>query len=334
MNLLISYGTRPEYIKILPLLDQLDKQDIKYYVIYTGQHPDLVKTDIADIKLTMPTDKDKTNRLDSVVKHILSSDFIYDGITHVMVQGDTTSAFAVALGAFHREIPVLHLEAGLRTFKRDPYPEEFNRSAITKLASIHFAPTTLNETNLIKEGISSEVIHVVGNTVLDNLVHIKPEYGNTIIVTMHRRENIKILAQYFEELNKIANLHKSADFLFPMHPNPAIQELRPLLTADNIKVVSPIPYHDFIKEVAKAKFIISDSGGLQEEASFFKKRIIICRELTERPEVLENFGFLCKHPKDLSLFFNKLKENYKVNAPSPFGSGHASEKIASIIKDM
>jgi UDP-N-acetylglucosamine 2-epimerase len=334
MNLLLSYGTRPEYIKIKPVLHELKKRGISYQVVYTGQHPDLVETDLANIRLPKIGDDDKKNRLDSIVTHILEARFIYDRITHVLVQGDTTSAFAIALGAFHRQIPVFHLEAGLRTYARHPYPEELNRKAISNLADIHFAPTENNKINLIREGIDPRKIFVVGNTVLDNLITLTPSYGEKVLVTLHRRENLPILAEYFTQLNNIAGLFQSTNFLFPMHPNPKIQALRSLLTSENIHVVPPVPYHNFIIDLAQCKFIISDSGGIQEEASFLKKRIIVCREFTERPEILNDFGFLCKRPRDLPLFFTAMKDNFKIDLPSPYGDGRAAEKVVNIIQQI
>ena len=334
MKLLIAYGTRPEYIKIKPLLPELDKANINYTVLYTGQHADIAPTDIANTRFIKIIDDPEKCRLDSIVTSILSSPFIYKGITHVMVQGDTTSAFAVALGAFHRGIPVIHLEAGLRTYMKTPYPEEFNRTAVSKMASIHLAPTKLNKNNLLKEGIPEEEIFITGNTVLDNLVGIATEYGNTIIVTMHRRENFSELKEYFETINSLATTHTSLDFLIPVHPNPRVQELKYIFTASNIKVVKPIPYHEFVVDLARCKFIISDSGGLQEEASFLGKRIIVCRESTERPEALEKHGFLCKRPQDLPLHFTGLMNNYRVEAESPFGDGQSSKRIAEIIRKL
>jgi len=332
MNLLISYGTRPEYIKVKPLLGELDKLNIEYKVLFTGQHADLVPTDIATLRL--PGIACKGNRLDTIVSSILEHKFIYEGTTHVLVQGDTTSAFAVALGAFHREIPVIHLEAGLRTYKHDPYPEEFNRTSISKMASIHLAPTAENKKNLMMEGTPEGHIHVVGNTVLDDIPNIDVEYDTNVIVTLHRRENLHKLPDYFEQLNAIAMSNKNLTFKFPMHPNPAIQELKHLVKAPNIKIVQPIPYHEFMVDLAKCRFIISDSGGLQEEASFYNKRIIVCRESTERPEIIGTFGILCGNPEDLPMYFKAVNDNYKINELTPYGDGAASERIAQIIKKL
>ena len=251
MNLLISYGTRPEYIKIVPLLEQLKETSISYKVLYTGQQQDIVSSDIADIKICWGNGDPNDNRLDSIIKHILNAEFIYDNIDYVLVQGDTTSAFAVALAAFHRKIPIIHLEAGLRTYEHDPYPEEFNRTAISKMASIHLAPTKLNRQNLIKEGIPKNKIYVTGNTVLDNLINIKTEYTSNVVITLHRRENHDIIPEYFKIINNLAINNKDLTFTIPIHPNPNVYQHKHILTAENINVGEPMEYDSFIEELAR-----------------------------------------------------------------------------------
>ena len=336
MHLLIGYGTRPEYIKLLPVIKALSKAKlIEVTVLYTGQHEDIVPKDIAHTKLLYVADEEKQNdnRLDMIVRHILKAGHIYKGVTHMMVQGDTTSAFTLALGAFHREIPVIHLEAGLRTYEDTPFPEEFNRTAISKMADINFCATNTNRHNLLVEGVKPDRIFVVGNTILDNLVGIETSYSNTVIITLHRRENWDKIPFYFEEINKLAEQHQALRILMPLHPNPLIQQYKGILTAKNIDVVPPIPYDSFLQELANCQFIVSDSGGMQEEASFFKKKIIICRDFTERPEVLGTFGYLCKDPKDLALFFNGLSSQYITNEPCPYGDGTSSNQIVTILRE-
>lgn len=332
MNLLISYGTRPEYIKLLPLLKEL-KDNISFKTLYTGQHQDLIPEHSPNYALNSVKSKLVNNRLDSIVIDILSYPMLFKGYTHVMVQGDTTSAFAIALAAFHKKIPVIHLEAGLRTYENIPYPEEFNRGAISKIATTHLCPTKLNYENLIREGINRENIYITGNTVIDNIKHIKPSQSNIVIVTMHRRENHSMLPEYFKELSKIATEHSELSFVIPLHPNPHVQKCKRYLK--NITIVAPVTYDTFIKQLAACNLIITDSGGLQEEGSFFGKQIIVCRDSTERPETLGTHSFLCKNPSQLSAIFHEI---YLKPAPeagnSPYGDGNAAKKIRSILESL
>jgi len=323
--LLISYGTRPEWIKIKPILNHLK---MPYKKLFTGQHLDIAPRDADCIQLNI---KDGPNRLDSIIQSILNNEEIYKGITHVMVQGDTTSAFAVALGAFHRNIKIIHLEAGLRTYnKTAPYPEEFNRHAISLMADIHLCPTQSNANNLRKEKIK-EGIHIVGNTVLDNLIDVRTSYGQYILITLHRRENHLLMKEWFEALNKVANALPNLTLLFPLHPNPNVQKYKDVLE-DNIIISPPLHYQDFQTLLANCKFIISDSGGVQEEASFLKKRVIVCRTTTERPEGLGNH-MLCNNPADLVSLSKIINHNYKANDGCPFGDGQSGKRIAEILKD-
>ena len=202
--ILISFGTRPEYIKLKPVMDACTQHGKPYKVLYTGQHLDLLPQEAisyVDIHLEI---KNGPNRLDSIVASLMNQDMTFFDASRVMVQGDTTSAFAVALAAFHRKIPVIHLEAGLRTYDNDnPYPEEFNRQAISRLAAVHLCPSQMDYNNLITEKVQGSV-HVVGNTVLDNLLGVETSYTNKVLITMHRRENHANLDKWFTVFEKIA----------------------------------------------------------------------------------------------------------------------------------
>lgn len=327
MKILIAYGTRPEYIKIKPVINKL-KNKINFKVLSTGQHKDLVPSG-TDYTLKVI---DKENRLDSIVESIMNQDYIFKGITHIMVQGDTTSAFALSLAAFHREIPIIHLEAGLRTYDmKNPYPEEFNRQAISRMSSISFCPTEENKKNLIREKYQGK-IYVVGNTVLDNLVGIIPSYTNIVVVTLHRRENYNLIPGFFKEISKLSFENKNLTFILPIHPNPNVKKYRLLLK--NIKVIDPVPYDKMLQLLASCKFIISDSGGIQEEASFLNKKIIVCRKVTERPESLGVHSFLCTNPDKLQEVFNKIKNNYKVNASCPYGDGKSADRVVNVLTKL
>ena len=204
MKFLIAFGTRPEWIKLKPVIDIFNEKGIAYKTLFSGQHVDLLPKEViesVDLKLKI---NDGQNRLDSIVGSVMVDAGIWDkDITHVMIQGDTTSAFAIALAGFHRKLKVVHLEAGLRTYNIwDPYPEEFNRQAISRLADLHLCPTELSSIYLSNEKVAGK-IEVVGNTVLDNLRDIETEYTNKVVVTMHRRENHEIIDRWFKEIDKI-----------------------------------------------------------------------------------------------------------------------------------
>jgi len=321
--ILICFGTRPEYIKVKSLIDNLP--NIK--TCFTGQHTELLQDIKVDYNLSMIT---KTaNRLNDIVSNILENTHIFSEIEYVLVQGDTTSAFAIALSAFHHKKKIIHLEAGLRTYNiEDPFPEEANRQLISRITNIHLCPTELNKQNLLKEGIPESKIYVVGNTGLDNIDKSNCEYGNKIIITLHRRNNIPIIKKWFTLLDNLAELHPELEFILPLHPNPEIQKHKHLLHF--VKVIEPQSHEELINLIKKSKYIISDSGGIQEEASFLNKKIIICRVDTERPEVLEHHGILCKTPEELPTTFEYINDNYIVNKECPFGDGFAYNKIQQI----
>lgn len=328
--ILISFGTRPEWIKVRPLIQKFDGK-IPYKLLFTGQHESLLSkvNDQADlVKLDI---KQGSNRLDSIVESVMNLDHIFEGITSVLVQGDTTSAFSIALAAFHRKIKVIHLEAGLRTYdKRQPYPEEFNRQSISRIADIHLCPTSTSKVFLENESTQGK-IEVVGNTVLDNLVDLKPTYSNKVVVTMHRRENHDIMDKWFAEIDKLAQQNPDLEFIIPLHPNPNVQKFRDLLKS--VKVVDPMEYEEFVALLAETKFVITDSGGLQEETSFLSKKCIVCRQKTERLEGIDSFAYLCSEPSKLQGLFEKVNHDHIPTGKCPYGDGEAASKIYRILKD-
>jgi UDP-N-acetylglucosamine 2-epimerase (non-hydrolysing) len=332
--LLISFGTRPEYIKIKPLLRRFDGV-MPYALLFTGQHTSLLENviDTTYIRRLQITDGD--NRLDSIVASIMNNDHVFSGITSVMVQGDTTSAFAVGLAAFHRKIDVIHLEAGLRTWDMaNPYPEEFNRQALSRLATTHLCPTDVSAANLKKENVLNGV-HIVGNTVLDNIRDVESVYGNTVLVTLHRRENHAMMDKWFSELESIAKDHPEYEFIIPLHPNPNVQQYRHLL--QTVKVVEPLGHPEFIRMIANCRFIITDSGGIQEEASFLRKKCIVCRKTTERVEGMGVFAYMCPSPSQLREHFDFVNRDDNhipdIEEECPYGDGFAAEKIYGVLKN-
>ncbi len=329
--LLVAFGTRPEFIKIKPVLNKLNKNE--YKVLFTGQHQDLLREILLKEKFRkrkILKIKNGPNRLDSIVNSILNNDSIFRDVTKVLVQGDTTSAFAVALAAFHRKVKIFHLEAGLRSYdKENPRPEEFNRRAISCMADVHFCPTETSKQNLLSEQVPGQVI-VTGNTVLDNLVEIQPEYKNHVVVTMHRRENLEIMPEWFEQIDNIAKKYAGLEFILPVHPNPVIVEHSKRLK--NVTVVEAMKYEDFLNLLASCKFCITDSGGVQEESSFLKKKALVCRKNTERPEGLGSFSVLVRDPSFLEEKFNYICYNYVIKDDCPYGDGKAAEKIVRYLR--
>lgn len=329
--ILLTYGTRPEFIKIKPLIDEMEKENLPFKILFTGQHK-TISNGRFDYNLNALDHGE--NRLDSIIINCMNiPDEFLNEITHILVQGDTTSVTGLALSALHRQIPVIHLEAGLRTYNTEnPYPEENNRRIVSTIAKIHLCPTELNRQNLEREHTLGD-IYVVGNTVLDNLVHYKDkcEYTNKVLVTLHRRENHNQIDVWFNEINNLAKENPELEFILPIHPNPNVLKHKDILT--NVTVIDPLTHSDLLELLVKTKMVISDSGGLQEECSFFNKKCLVCRKITERPESIGLSSYLIDEPSDLkSVFEHQIKE-YVINVDSPYGDGNASKKIIEIIKN-
>ena len=355
-KILITLGTRPELIKLYPLIKSMyDSKNFLVKTCYTGQHKELVKmsSKIFDFKPEFSLNIMKTNQNSvDIVKNIFSkfekinSRFNFESI---IIQGDTTTAMAAALAAFYFKKKVIHVEAGLRTKNiNDPFPEEANRKIISQIASIHFAPTKIAKDNLIKEGIKNKNIFVVGNTVIDTLKIISKKYKinqeekNTILCTIHRNENLKKnIDIIINSLLEIAKKNPSWKIIWPLHPNPVIKKkLKKILNKKkNLKVLNPLNYFDFIKTLKESRIIISDSGGIQEEASYLGKYVFIMRKNTERPEVIINrtgkiLDFNKKVIVDQINKFIKDKKWLKINSSNCFGTGNTSQKIHKILKKV
>lgn len=327
--ILVVYGTRPEFIKIKPLINEFENQNIKYKILFTGQHKDIAPVN-SDLNIEMI--EMSNNRLDSIIKNCLSlTDNYFDGIEYILVQGDTSTALGLALAAFHRKIKIIHLEAGLRTFDFDnPYPEEMNRQLISRISNINLCPTENNYNNLINENVNGKS-YIVGNTVLDNLVKYKKdcEYTNKVLITLHRRENHSIISDWFTEINKLAKKNTHLEFILPLHPNPEVQKHRELLK--DVKVINPLSHDELLNILVKTKIVITDSGGIQEECSFFNKKVLVCRKVTERPESIGFTSFIVESPEYLHDIFQKHIEEFLVEYKSPYGDGTSSKKITEIL---
>lgn len=323
-NILVCFGTRPEYIKVKSIIDNI--KNVK--TCFTGQHVDLLKEIKVDYKLEI-SDNVSSNRLNNIILNILSNDFIFNDIDYVMVQGDTTTACAISIAAFNCQKKVIHLEAGLRSGDlNDPFPEEMNRQVISRIAYLHLCPTPHNKKNLISEKIKSE-IHVVGNTGLDNIDKTGCSYGNKILITLHRRDNIPIMDKWFSKIEDLAILNPDLEFIIPLHPNPDVKKHKNIFK--KVKVIDPLPHDELIDIIKECRLVISDSGGLQEECSFLNKKIIVCRKTTERPESVGVHSFLCEDPDNLTSIFDSFKDNYIINKKCPYGDGKSWKKIEQIL---
>jgi len=329
--ILLTYGTRPEYIKIKPIISKFKSFGIHFKILFTGQHKDIANGEY-DYKLEM---KDlSSNRLDSVIANLMNlPDEFFKGIRAVLVQGDTTSVVGMSLVAMHRKLPVIHLEAGLRTFDtNNPYPEEFNRKIVSSIAKVHLCPTHEAAKNLRKENVVENVF-VVGNTVLDNLLEYKKDCEETdkVLVTIHRRENHENIEEWFSVINSLAK-ETNFEFILPIHPNPNVLSKKHILT--NVNVIDPLPHNELMKLLVKCKMVITDSGGLQEECSFFDKQCLVCRKYTERPEAVGFTSHLIKSPRMLKNEFYRRLNLTKNKQECPYGDGHSSEKIIKILSEL
>jgi UDP-N-acetylglucosamine 2-epimerase (non-hydrolysing) len=323
--LLICFGTRPEWLKIKPLIDLLHRS--QYALLFTGQHTDLLNDIVVDYRITISETDD---RLNSIIGDCLRQ-FPVGNFGGILVQGDTASAFACAVAAFNRQLPIYYLEAGLRSFDlQHPYPEEGYRQMISRLATVNFCPTQLSATNLSEEKVVGKV-YVVGNTVLDNLINITPkDYGNTVLITLHRRENHLLMDKWFMAIESLAQQYTHYHFILPLHPNPNVQKHRHLLKTVN--VVNPLAHNEVIDVVSGCRLIITDSGGLQEEGAFFNRKVIVCREVTERPEgIFTGHIHLCPRPDGLIKIFSELESNPQISELCPYGDGFSAQRVKNII---
>jgi UDP-N-acetylglucosamine 2-epimerase len=343
--ILVAYGTRPEVIKLFPVIMELERQGLPFQTLFSGQHTDLYE----DVKDLVPAPdhsfagtfagRKKHNTLANTYLKIAGDAerlFAANRFSTLIVQGDTTTALALAHMAYYNKIRIAHVEAGLRTFDLDnPYPEEFNRTVISQIADFNFAPSAQAVSNLKKSGVGN--IHQVGNTVIDAVLFMKRKLGmkvkrsNQVLVTLHRRENHSIMDILFGELQKIAGEYPGLEFILPIHPNPNVLKHKHILKSPNIRVIPPVDYPAMLRIISSARFIISDSGGIQEEATCFKKKIIIVREKTERPEVVEvGLGILAG--RDIRPHIEWAMAPVGGSAVDVYGKGDASRKIVRTLK--
>lgn len=328
-RVLIAFGTRPEWIKIKPVIEHLERGE--YELLFTGQQEDLVSGIEVDHRITI---QKGNNRLNDILAGCITQ-FPVTSANRVLVQGDTASVLGIALAAFNYKKKVIYLEAGLRTYDlENPYPEEGYRQMIARIADVNLCPTDISKENLINEKVNGK-IHVVGNTVLDNLLKYKVEasYDNHVLVTLHRRENHDKMEAWFTALDKVAQRLPTLKFILPIHPNPNVLKHRDLLK--NVEVINPLPHEELIKLMRNSRFIITDSGGLQEEGAFFNKKVIVCRETTERPEGIKTGHLLlCKSPTLLNEMAEQVVNDFEVNEKCPYGDGFSGSRVAQIIREF
>lgn len=333
--IVFCFGTRPEIIKISPIISEFQKRGIKFKTIFTGQHKELfedVKFLIPepDFRLDIMKKKQTLNDILSAISIKLPEIFELISPDLLIVQGDTTTVLSSAMVAFNQGIKIGHVEAGLRTYDiSNPFPEEGNRQLVSRISNFNWAPTKESCTNLEKEGIKN--YNQVGNTVIDTCssFNFNITYGNKVLITLHRRENFgKPLKKMITEIEHLATQNPDLEFIFPMHPNPNVQQYKDILKT--VTVIAPLSYPEMVKLISEVKFVISDSGGIQEECAAFKKKILVCRKNTERPEGIDA-GFAKLVYDDIISNFAWANENPKWDGQNPYGDGSTSKKITDDI---
>lgn len=350
-NVLIVTGTRPEIIKMAPVYKAFQEQDMNVDWCHTGQHDSLAEQTfhVFSIKPTYMLDRPKGSSLTDLLGGLMKS---VENILHtkkyqcVLVHGDTSSTLAGAMAAFYNHIPIIgHVEAGLRSGNlQHPFPEESNRTLVGKIANLHFAPTESAKLALLKEGIDESAILVTGNTAIDAQKYLiesgvlSQELGNTVLVTAHRRENWESIPTICKALKNLAQHKPDLKFLFASHPNPKVKQavIDNLADCNFVDVVDPLDYVELQQVLLSAPLILTDSGGIQEEAPTFGTRVVVLRETTERPEALHLGLSLLSGATDESRIVESalsLLELGKTNdVINPYGNGDASKIILNKIK--
>lgn len=364
-KVLVLFGTRPEAIKLAPVVRELEKANFRAVVVSSSQHKSLLKPFLKSLDIRVDFDlgvmrRDQTpNGVCSLVLAKLDKILAAERPDLVLVQGDTTTALAGALAAFNRRIPVGHVEAGLRSGNAlSPFPEEMNRRLITQIAALHFAATEKNRRSLLAEHVSSENIFVTGNTVVDSLQYIlktlepgrktrevleATDGKKRLLLTTHRRESFgRTMGENLKVLRDFVERHSDVALLFPVHPNPNVRRVTSEILAarDRVHLLEPLDYVDFVTLMKEAWLIVSDSGGVQEEAPSLGKPLLVLRENTERPEAVRAgvARLVGGSPHALE---QMLEENYSVptwidsvkEIANPFGDGRAARRIVRIIQE-
>lgn len=361
-TVMLVFGTRPEAIKMCPVVNELKKRkNINTVVCVTGQHRQMLDqvlnafNVISDYDLSIMKDKqtlfDITTNILNRIKVILEE--VKPDV--VLVHGDTSTTFVTALACFYLQIPVGHVEAGLRTYNiYSPYPEEFNRQAVSIISQYNFAPTFLARTNLLKEGKNPDTVYVTGNTAIDalkttvreNYTHPELEWASDshlILITAHRRENLgEPMKNMFRAIRHVMDEHPNVKAIYPIHMNPLVRETANAILGDDerIHIIEPLDVIDFHNFQARSYLILTDSGGIQEEAPSLGKPVLVMRDTTERPEGIAAGTLKLVGTEEETIYqeFSRLltdKDAYNAmsHASNPYGDGQACMRIADILEN-
>ena len=360
-KVMLVFGTRPEAIKMCPLVNELkSRKEIETVVCVTGQHRQMLDQVleafdvVPDYDLSIMKDRqtlfDVTTNILNRIKEVLEK--VHPDV--VLVHGDTSTTFVTALACFYLQIPVGHVEAGLRTYNiYSPYPEEFNRQAVSIISAYNFAPTELSRQNLLKEGKNPDTIYVTGNTAIDALkTTVREDYthpelewakgSRLIMITAHRRENLgEPMKHMFRAIRRVCDEHPDVKAIYPIHMNPVVRETAREILGDDerIHIIEPMDVLDFHNFLSRSFLILTDSGGLQEEAPSLGKPVLVMRDTTERPEGIKA-GTLKLVGTDEQVIYENFKllleneEAYKAmsTASNPYGDGFACKRIADILE--
>lgn len=361
-KVMLVFGTRPEAIKMCPLVNELKtRKNMETIVCVTGQHRQMLDQVldafhvVPDYDLSIMKDKqtlfDITTNILNGIKAVLEE--VKPDV--VLVHGDTSTTFVTALACFYLQIPVGHVEAGLRTYNIfSPYPEEFNRQAVSIISQFNFAPTELSKQNLLKEGKNPDSIYVTGNTAIDalkttvreNYTHPELEWASDsrlILITAHRRENLgEPMKNMFRAIRRVMDEHPDVKAIYPIHMNPVVRETANSILGgdDRIHIIEPLDVLDFHNFQSRSYMILTDSGGIQEEAPSLGKPVLVMRDTTERPEGIAA-GTLKLVGTDEDVIYQNFKlllenadEYAKMsNASNPYGDGFACKRIADILEE-
>lgn len=360
-KIMVVFGTRPEAIKMCPLIKELKGRDnINTIVCVTGQHREMLDQVLKAFKIEPDYDLSimkSSQTLFDVTINILESIKVVlekEKPDVVLVHGDTSTTFVTTLACYYLNIPVGHVEAGLRTYNiNSPFPEEFNRQAVGLIARYHFSPTDLSRDNLIREGKNINNIFVTGNTAIDALkTTILKEYSHKylewasdsklVMITAHRRENLgEPMENMFKAIRRICNEHSDVKVIYPIHMNPIIRNIAERIIGDchNIRIIEPLDVIDFHNFLSRCYLILTDSGGIQEEAPSLGKPVLVMRDTTERPEGIEAGTLRLVGTseeviyKNFKLLIENEKEYLKMSkANNPYGDGFACKRIADILE--
>ncbi len=361
-TVMLVFGTRPEAIKMCPLVNELKgREGIRTCVCVTGQHRQMLDSVLEAFSVTPDYDlsimKPSQTLFDITTGILNGISEVLDEVCPdvVLVHGDTSTTFVTALACFYKQIAVGHVEAGLRTYNLySPYPEEFNRQAVSILAKYNFAPTALSRDNLLREGKAPESIYVTGNTAIDALkttvredyTHSELEWASDarlIMITAHRRENLgEPMRNMFRAIRRVIEEHPDVKAIYPIHMNPAVRSAADelLRDCDRIRIIEPLEVLDFHNFLARSYMILTDSGGIQEEAPSLGKPVLVMRDTTERPEGIEA-GTLKLVGTDEQVIYENFKlllddknaYDAMAKASNPYGDGLACRRIADILEE-